>query len=113
MPWRTSYRGVGGILLFTGYFSLFVGIALTWAGFDMYYRIKWGGVLAFAGGFLGTAVATVNIVMISSKFDEVVGASVSIGYGLYMFLAASIVGLVLGIAVLAEHGGRYLTPWRW
>jgi hypothetical protein len=89
-----------GVIFFTGFFSLLFGALILIGGLVMLFRRRIGGVLTFIFALLATGVAAVDVAMIMSKMP---GGSAS--YGIWMFVGASFVALVLGIVGLASSGG--------
>lgn len=112
--WRTGGQEVSGLILFTGFWALIVGVMLMLLGINIILRLRdsreSAAYYVIGLGLLGAAVATVNMVMIATKFKEAVGAPVSVGVGLYLLLAGSIIGLILGIMALVIKHKTNLLP---
>jgi hypothetical protein len=110
--WRTGFSEVGGLIIFTGYWSIVVGALLLALGIGFLVSGRQPGALRRLGGFavimgtIGAATAAVNMVMTTSNLREAVVDPVSAGVGLTVFLIASVAGLVLGIIALSIGGKR-------
>jgi hypothetical protein len=89
-----------GIVFFTGFFSLLLGFLILVFSMVMFFRRRIGGVFVFIFALIATGVAAVDLAMVFSKMP---GGSP--GVGLWMFVGASFVALILGIVGLASSGG--------
>lgn len=87
--------GWGGIL-FTGFFSLVMGLFMIIPAILLLQNNRNGASWSIATGFLGFFIALVNIIMIYATFDQPVSA----GAGLWLFLAFSTGVLICGIVGL-------------
>ena len=89
-----------GVVFFTGFFSLLLGLLIMVFSIVMFFRRRIGGVIVFIFALVATGVAAVDVAMVFSKMP---GGSP--GVGLWMFVGAAFVALILGIVGLASSGG--------
>lgn len=98
-----------GFIFFSGFWSLLFGALITAAGIIMIFRSKVGGGLSLLFGLCATGLAAVNVVMVYTKMRSTVGYGTSVGFspgvGLWMFLGASVLALVMGIVGLSGGSG--------
>lgn len=88
-----------GIVFFTGFFSLLLGVLILAGGLVMLFRRRIGGVFTFIVALLATGVAAVDTAMIMTKMT---GGSAAVG--MWMFVGAAVLALVMGIVGLASSG---------
>lgn len=107
MPGNFLFR-TGEAFLFTGFWAFLFGAVIIAGAALMLLGKKAGGVLALAGGGLGFAAALVNVIMVFTKlrpdaeYSSMV--STSVGAGLWIFLAFSLLAAAAGLAaVLSER----------
>ncbi len=92
------------LLVFTGFWSMLIGVLMAVAGLIIIYRHRSGGSLATIFGAIGTAISVwtlVNIYILRTGFTlpgvTTVGGNVVPGVGIWIFAIISFVALIHGI----------------
>ena len=91
-----------GTLLFTGFWSLVIGLGIIACALLVFREKRAGGILALALGSLGFLISVVNIIMvfgpINSRFMSISNSHISanVGPGLWALLFFSICTAVIG-----------------
>jgi len=96
------YTSGEGVIFFSGFWSLLVGVLLVVAGIIAFFRVRIGGAFALVFGMIGTGIAAVNIVMCFTKMSPL--ETTYPGVGLWVFAGLSLAGLVLGIVGVSSSG---------
>lgn len=91
----------GGIIFFTGFFTLLLGGLMLAPAVVMFLKHRLGGVMVFVGALLATAVAAINVTMALTRISDAAPGT-TVGAGLWLFLGAAVAGLVVGIIGLAS-----------
>lgn len=86
-----------GSIFFTGFFSLLLGALLILGAFIIFFRQRAGGAITLAFSALTCGVAGVNVAMVYTNMPSFYSPAV----GLWLFLGAAIVALVVGIVGIA------------
>jgi len=92
--WTANFLFIAGLgkFLFTGFWSLLLGILMIVAGILLFVGFRKGAILQLIVGVLATVFVLVNIVMtVTSSTSRMPGA------GLWLFAIFGILGLVAGI----------------
>lgn len=89
----------GGVVFFTGFFSLLFGALVMAGGLVTLFRRRLGGVLVFAFALPAAGLAAVDVAMAMTKVS---GGSASVG--IWMFAGAAFAALATGIAGLVSPG---------
>ena len=98
----------GGTLLFTGFWSLFCGLLILIGGLLTLLKKRFGTMVVIVGGAVGVVTAVFDIVMIFTRLRMESGALTVYqrpGFGLWLFLAFSMVALALGVVGFLRSGG--------
>lgn len=97
-----------GLVFFTGFFSLVLGVLIALVSILILTRRRTGAVLAVVLGIAGLGIAAINLATIYTGFNLVVDESVyrglseitytvNPGIGLWLFLGLSLLALIFGI----------------
>lgn len=85
-----AYTSGGGVLYFSGFWSLTVGLAVIIGSVLLFMRIGVGGRVAGIAGIIGAALAVINVIMTYKTMGG------GVGIGVVLFLLMSICSVIAG-----------------
>ena len=92
-----AYTSRGGLLVFTGFWAMLLGILIIAGGLLLLTKVRAGAAVAVVATLLGLTFAAISVVTLSNR-------NLNAGAGLYIFGVFSLASVVLGVAAVSERG---------
>ena len=94
---NVAYTSRGGLLVFTGFWAILLGILIIAGGLLLLTKVRAGAAVAVVASLLGLTFAAISVVTLSNR-------NLNAGAGLYIFGVFSLVSVVLGVTAVSDRG---------